>query len=299
MLPLVVTVILNTNRRDDTLACLSSLAGSSYPNHRVIVLDNQSTDGSAGVIREQHPGVQVLTLAANRGYAGNNNTGISEALNQAADWVFVLNEDTVLDAACLAELVRAGEGDVRIGAVGPLVYHHSEPGVIQSAGGQLGPRWESRHAGQNEPDVGQFPGSRDVDWVTGCAMLMRADAIRGLGGFDERFFYYWEETEWCLRARRGGWRVVHCPAARLWHKGVQRDYRPGPDVTYYSVRNRLLLMSAHGAPAARRAAVWAENIRTMANWTLNPKWRHMRHHRDALWQGMADYLRKRWGQRPS
>jgi GT2 family glycosyltransferase len=297
--PLVVTVILNTNRRGDTLACLESLAHSTHANHRVIVLDNASTDGSVDAIRQGFPSSQVLRLAANLGYAGNNNVGLRSALDQDAAWVFVLNEDTIVHADCLAELVRVGESDGRIGVVGPLVYHHSEPGVIQSAGGELGARWESRHAGQNEPDTGQFPLPRDVEWVTGCAILVRAAAIRQIGVLDERFFYYWEETEWCLRARREGWRVVHCPSGRLWHKGVSRDYRPGPDVTYYSVRNRLLLMSKHRAPVWRRAAVWAECGRTMLNWTLNPNWRHMHDHRDAMWQGMLDYLRRRWGRRPT
>jgi GT2 family glycosyltransferase len=138
--PLVITVVLNTNRRDDTLACLASLADNRYSNHRVILLDNGSTDGSVAAVRETHPGVQVIRLAANSGYAGNNNVGIAEALAQAADWVFVLNEDTILHPDCLAELVRVGESDPRVGVVGPLVYHHSEPDVIQSAGGELGTR---------------------------------------------------------------------------------------------------------------------------------------------------------------
>jgi GT2 family glycosyltransferase len=295
--PLVITVVLNTNRRDDTLACLASLADNRYSNHRVILLDNGSTDGSVAAVRETHPGVQVIRLAANSGYAGNNNVGIAEALAQAADWVFVLNEDTILHPDCLAELVRVGESDPRVGVVGPLVYHHSEPDVIQSAGGELGPGWDSRHLAQNEPDRGQCAVPRDVDWISGCAIMVRSAAIAQVGALDERFFYYWEETEWCLRAGLAGWRIVHAPSARLWHKGVRRDYRPSPDVTYYSTRNRLLMMSIHHAPLRRRAAVWAQNGRTMMSWTVKPKWRHMHEHRDAMWQGMLDSLRHRWGQR--
>ena len=105
--PRIVAVVLNTNRRDDTLACLDSLAGLDYANHAVVVLDNASTDGSTAAIRAAHPEVRILPLAENRGYAGNNNVGIAAALEMGADWVLVLNEDTILDPACYTELMRA------------------------------------------------------------------------------------------------------------------------------------------------------------------------------------------------
>lgn len=295
--PLVITVILNTNRRDDTLACLASLAESTYANHRIIVLDNASTDGSAVAIAAAYPDVQIIPLTANLGYAGNNNVGIVEAVAQGAEWVFVLNEDTILAPDCLAEMVRVGESDPHIGIVGPMVYHHNEPEVIQSAGGALGPHWESRHIAQNEPDNGQFAQPRAVDWISGCAILVRTAVIEQIGPLDERFFYYWEETEWCLRAGRAGWQIFHAPAAKLWHKGVQRDYRPGPNVTYYSTRNRFLMMSKHHAPLKIWLAVWLQTIRTMTSWTLKPQWREMHPHRDAMWQGTLDFLRRRWGMR--
>lgn len=295
--PLVITVILNTNRRDDTLACLASLTESTYANHRIIVLDNASTDGSAVAIAAAYPDVQIIPLTANLGYAGNNNVGIVEAVAQGAEWVFVLNEDTILAPDCLAEMVRVGESDPHIGIVGPMVYHHNEPEVIQSAGGALGPHWESRHIAQNEPDNGQFAQPRAVDWISGCAILVRTAVIEQIGPLDERFFYYWEETEWCLRAGRAGWQIFHAPAAKLWHKGVQRDYRPGPNVTYYSTRNRFLMMSKHHAPLKIWLAVWLQTIRTMTSWTLKPQWREMHPHRDAMWQGTLDFLRRRWGMR--
>lgn len=297
--PLVISVILNTNRRDDTLTCLDSLAANSYANHRALVLDNASTDGSVAAIRAAHPGVQVISLADNRGYAGNNNVGIQAALEQGADWIFVLNEDTVLAPDCIELLVAAGEADPRNGIVGPLVYHFDEPTVVQSAGGRLGRAWNAWHIGQNEQDRGQFAAVRPVDWIHGCAIMVRAALIEQVGALDERFFYYWEETEWCLRAGRSGWRILHVPAAKLWHKGVQRDYRPGPNVTYYSTRNRLLMLAKHHASPMQWAAAWGELLRTVTSWSVKPRWRTMRPHRDALLQGARDFLRRRWGMRPA
>ena len=293
--PMIITVILNTNRRDDTLACITSLAGSHYENHKIMVLDNASTDGSVSAIQAAYPEVQIIELSENLGYAGNNNVGIKEAVAQAADWVFVLNEDTILDPGCLAKMVQVGESDPKIGIVGPMVYHYDEPEVIQSAGGALSAHWDSEHIAQNERDEGQFFKPHQVDWISGCAIMVRTAVIEEVGPLDERFFYYWEETEWCLRAGRAGWRVMHAPAAKLWHKGVQRDYQPGPNVTYYSTRNRFLMMSKHQAPLKIWLAVWAQNVRTMTSWTIKPKWRKMREHRDAMWQGIMDFLRNRWG----
>jgi GT2 family glycosyltransferase len=293
--PRVVSVILNTNHRQDTLECLASLAATSYPNHHAIVLDNASTDGSAAAVQAAFPDVRVIALEQNLGYAGNNNVGIAAAMDDGADWIFVLNEDTVLAPGCIEAMVDAGERDLRVGIVGPMVYHHDEPSVIQSAGGRLSSSWESFHEGQNVDDHGQFPNSRLVDWISGCAILVRRAVIEQVGPIDVRYFYYWEETEWCLRATRAGWHVLHVPQARLWHKGVRRDYRPPATVTYYATRNRLMTLAKHHAPATVWLAAGFQIARTLISWTLRPQWRGMREHRHAMWRGTTDFMLRRWG----
>lgn len=296
-LPLVITVILNTNRREDTLAALESLSRSDYSNNRVIVLDNSSTDGSVDAIQDVFPSVSIISLERNLGYAGNNNVGIEIALTMGAEWIFILNEDTYQAPDCISRLVEAGNSQGRVGILGPLVYHANEPAVIQSAGGKLDRGWRAWHLGQNEPDQGQFSGLHPVDWVSGCAILVRRDVIEQVGPLDVCFFYYWEETDLCVRASKGGWIILNVPQAKLWHKGVQRDYRPGPNVTYYSTRNHFLLLAKHRAPLYAWVAAWGDALWTLASWTFKPKWRSMRDHRDAMWQGVRDFLRGRWGMR--
>ncbi|MEI9813673.1 MAG: glycosyltransferase family 2 protein [Acidobacteriota bacterium] len=293
--PLVISVILNTNRRVDTLECLASLISGTYRNNTILVLDNNSSDGSVDAIRKEYPQVEVMQLAENLGYAGNNNVGIRAAMERGADWVFVLNEDTVLAPDCLQRMIEAAESDPKIGILGPLVYHHDEPAVIQSAGGSIGPYWDSRHLGMNEPDGNQFVKPHDVDWISGCGILVRGDVIKQVGPIDQRYFYYWEETEWCLRAGRAGWRVVHVPQSKMWHKGVQRDYRPSPTVTYYSTRNRLLTMAKHQAPLRVWFGVSIWMVRTLGSWSVRPRWKSIRPHRNAMWRGVVDFLFSRWG----
>ena len=196
-------------------------------------------------------------------------------------------------------LVDAGEIDPAIGIVGPMVYHHHAPDVIQSAGGVLGPYWDSIHLGRDERDHGQFANVREVEWISGCGILLRREAILQAGPIDERFFYFWEETEWCIRISREGWKVVHVPQAKLWHKGVTIDHKPKPVVTYYATRNRLLTLAKHHAPFMVWANAWAQMVRTLTSWTIKPRWRYMREHRDAMWHGIIDFLRGRWGQMPT
>jgi GT2 family glycosyltransferase len=295
--PLVIIIILNTNRRDDTLAALASLAASDYPHQRTIVLDNASIDGSVEAIHLSYPKVEVIELEQNLGYAGNNNVGIQAALSRGAEWVFILNEDTVVAPICLTRLVEVGESDSRIGIVGPMVYHHDEPDVIQSAGGRMDRQWRAWHLAQNEVDQGQFSLPHSVEWISGCAIMVRRSVIEQVGGLDERFFYYWEETEWCLRARGHGWMILHVPKAKLWHKGVQRNYRPEPNVTYYNTRNRFLMLSKHKAPLRAWLVLWGQTLRTLASWSIKKKWRSMRKHKIAMWQGTLDFLNHHWGVR--
>jgi GT2 family glycosyltransferase len=297
--PYVVSVILNTNRRDDTLACLDSLAHSTYSPHTSLVVNGLSTDGSFEAIQQAYPATPILPLAANRGYAGGNNAGLLWALDHGADWALVLNEDTVLAADCIARLVENGESDPRIGIVGPMVYHFDEPDVIQTAGGMLGRSWSASLLGNNEQDKGQFHEPHEVEWISGCAMLIRRSLLEQVGCFDERFFIYWEEIDLCVRARQAGWRLMHVPGAKLWHKGVNRNYRPAPRVTYYTTRNHFLLLQKNHAPLGTWLRVTAGALRTLSSWTLKPKWRAMRPHRDAMLEGLWDFARQRWGMRAS
>jgi len=295
----VFTVILNTNRKEDTLACLASLRETGFARHTVLVLDNDSSDGSVDAIRISFPEVEVIRLDKNLGYAGNNNVGIEAALKRGADWVFLLNEDTIVAPDCLRYLVEIGESEAAIGIVGPMVYHYDRPDLVQSAGGLLGAAWQSTHLGQNETDSGRFAEPHAVDWISGCAIMVRRAAIEQVGMIDARFFYYWEETEWCVRAAKAGWTIVHVPQAKVWHKGVRPDYRPQPHVTYYNTRNRLLLLRKHHAPLRAWIGAWSQFLRTFTSWSVRPKWRAMRNHRDAMWRGMTDFFRGRWGQMPS
>jgi len=297
--PALSIVLLSNNRREDTLACLASLFRSDYVDFKVIVLDNGSVDGSVSEIRNQYPHIQMIPLTENLGYAGNNNIGVKLALEQGAEWILILNDDTVLESTCLANLMHGMVANPEIGIAGPMVYHFNEPDVIQSAGGILGKYWNSSHLGQNELDRGQYSKLHSVDWISGCAILVRRAVIEQVGMLDPNYFLYWEETEWCLRASRAGWKIAHIPQAKLWHKGVQRNYQPKPYVTYYITRNHLFTLAKHHAPLLVWIYTLLEIVRTLVSWTVKPRWRFKRKHRDAMWHGLIDFILRRQGPMPS
>jgi len=293
--PLVVCIVLSYGSAEDTFECLESLQRSSYKHLRILLLDGDLSDDAAVRIRESFPTVRVLKLTDNRGYAGNNNVGVRAALQGGAEWVLLLNNDTVIDDQCITTMVEAVT-DHDASVAGPMIYHHDEPDTIQSAGGTLSVFWRDRHLGQNETEQQQYPNTRTVDWVSGCAFMISRPAIELVGPLDERYFMYGEEIEWCLRVRKAGGVVVHVPAAKVWHKGVRRNYEPSPAVTYYSTRNLLLTLWIHRAPGIARLVRSLYIIRLLATWTLRPKWRRSKaDHRDAVWWGAVDYLRGRWG----
>ena len=294
MTPTVTAIVLNWNNAPDTLACLASLAQQDMP-HRVLVVDNGSTDDSAARIAAAFPGVEIPQTGANLGYAGGNNAGIRKALEDGADCLLVLNNDVTLAPDCLGALVKAAESMPRVGVVGGIVLDVEAPQRIQSAGVVMRPNGDSRHRGEGELDAGQFSAVEVVDAVKGCAMLVSREAIAAAGVLDERYFMYREEIDWCLRIGRAGYRVLFAPAARLWHPetplGDDRYIR----ATYYMTRNAYLLLRARRAPLSAYARRVARDLMWVANWTVNPKWRHKRRDRDAIACALKDALRRRWG----
>ena len=297
--PLLFVIMLSNTRQEDTYACLYSLLKSDYKNFRIILLEDAILTHAIKALRKDFPQVQVIPLTENFGYAGNNNIGIQSALEQGAVWMLILNNDTILDASCLSSLVQAAERDASIGILGPMVYHFDEPDIIQSAGGILGRNWRDIHLGVNERDRGQFKTIRQVDWISGCAILVRSTMVQQVGMLDPDYFLYWEELEWCIRANRAGWKVVHVPYAKLWHKGVKRNYEPKPYVTYYMTRNHLFTLAKHKAPFLVRIYTYGRIFKTLLSWSVRPRWKDKRAHRNAMWRGLLDFLQHRVGPMPS
>ncbi len=239
-MPLVFIIVLNYNGKADTLECLRSLTKITYANYRVLVIDNASMDNSVEAVGREFPAVQVLVNDENMGFAGGNNVGISYALEQGADYVFLLNNDTTVEPGVIDELIRVGESDAAIGIMGSLIYYYHRPGEVWFAGGKIyWPLGTVRHM----KDVPA--GCREVDFVTGCAFMVKRTVIEKTGCFDDDFFLYYEDADWGIRAKKAGFKLVVVPTSVVRHKEMGAVGGRSPIHEYYVARNNLLFMRKH------------------------------------------------------
>jgi GT2 family glycosyltransferase len=215
----VAIVLLNWNNADDTLACVESLSRLRYRDFRIVIVDNFSRPSDYLELKSRCGDGLILRQKRNLGFAGGCNAGMRWALRNGFQYVWLLNCDTVVDSESLGELVRAMDGDRSIGVVGGIMYYWNEPERIQIAAGSIDPETgRGGVLGLDQLDIGQFSGIRDTDYVCGGTLLAKSAAIKEVGLLDERFFMYYEDTDWGVRMRQRGWRVVSTSAAKAWHK---------------------------------------------------------------------------------
>lgn len=301
MLPLVYCILLQWRSCDDTLECLESLQAASYPNLRIVVVDNGTPESCRRELRTRFPAVELLLNDDNLGFSGGNNRGIAYALAQGADYVLVLNNDTVVAPDFLEPLVARLSADRRIGMVGPKIYQQGAAGQLWFAGTTrdwlLGRPLRLRHRGFGRIDRGQYDREQYGDFLSGCAMLLRREVFERVGMFDPAFFAYFEDVDLCLRVRREGYRILYVPAARVYHKAARsstgrRNFAPLS--VYFSTRNTPLLMQ-------RRGCRWGWPI-FLIGFGLRLLWRRLRYARqglpragEAMRLGLVDFLRGRLG----
>ena len=298
----VGVVILNWNRPFETLACLDSLrrsnVGSDCLSFEIVVVDNGSVDGSPELLRRLRPDVTVIENGHNLGFAAGSNVGIRHLLNRGVDFVFLLNDDAEVAPDSIRILVDEAISDSGVGIVGPKIYYHDPGNVIWFAGGCVDRYGRASHPGVDRRDDSAADVSRDVDYVTGCAMLVKRDVIERIGLLDERFFAYFEETEWCARARSAGFRVIYVPRARVWHKIKPNDRPRSPLYLYLMARNRLLYLRCVHASPSEIALASLDLVRTAISWLLRPRHQDMRRYSSVLLRGVWDFLLGRFGAPP-
>lgn len=293
----VSIIVLNWNGLADTLACLDSLSQIDYPAFEIVVVDNGSTDGSTAAIREAYPHVKVIETGENLGYVGGNNIGLDYACSRDTAYALLLNNDTEVAPDFLRKMIEWAETDPKIGVVGPTIYYAESRDLIWSAGGNLD--WRTGLTlldGMDQFDHGQFGESpRQVDFVTGCALLVKIPVIKRVGKFDSRFFAYFEENEWCERVKQSGYKIFHLPTARIWHKISPNHREHSPQVYYYMTRNRLLFTWLANLGISSWLSISWEYVTRLISWTLRPRWRYKAAQRNAMLRGILDFGRRRFG----
>ena len=279
----VSVVILNWNRPNDTIDCLKSLNRLRVASYELqaVVVDNGSTDKSLEIIGEyleKHKKLNGVLLPnkENLGFAGGNNVGAKYAVQSGADFVLILNNDTIVNEDLLVHLIEAAESNKKAVILSPKIYFakgfefhkdwykENELGkVIWYVGGIMD--WENvigSNYGVDDVDIGQYQNVAQIDFATGACMFIRREVFEEVGYFDEKYFLYLEDADFSIRAKKVEWEVVFVPSASLWHKVSQSSGIGSALNDYYITRNRLLFGLRY-APTRSKIALLRESARLL------------------------------------
>lgn len=296
----VFIIILNYNGGRAVIECLQSVSQLADEKEgfdlSVVVVDNGSTDGSALAVRNKFTNVVLIENDKNLGFAAGNNVGLRYGLENGADWLMLLNNDTEIAKKAVVRLIEVGRKKRKAGVLSPKIYF--APGyefhrqryqkkdqgkVIWYAGGVID--WKNMlafHHGVDEVDRGQHEQMTETDFVTGCAMMIRRKVFEKIGLLDERYFLYYEDTDFCQRASQAGFKILFVPQAKVWHKNLGTG-RMGTELQdYYLTRNRLLF-GLRWAPRRTKLALLKESLRILL---LGRPWQK---------KGLLDFYLRRFG----
>jgi GT2 family glycosyltransferase len=303
MAPPLWFVVLNYNGLEDTRKCLDSLA-AVREEAAVLVVDNASAIDPGPLLSRDFRWARFLRNGANEGYAGGNNRGIEVAVREGAEWVVLLNNDTVVAPQAASRLARAAASHPEFGIIGPIISYMEEPDVVRTDGCAFNRAGEPGFFQRVEVPPAP-PGTpqrlTEVDIVNGCCLMTSSRVVRQIGLIDERFFLVHEESDYCLRAREAGFRCGILPEVLVWHKGSSSFRRAGHGLQrYFDVRNLALLLGKHGEaqPGRRsRGAAWREYVKYAYFVYSREREAGTEASAAAVVEGLHDALTRTWGPR--
>jgi len=216
-----------------TADCLRSVLESNYPRLHIAVVDNASRDGTVEFVRRVFPQVTVIENQRNLGYAAGCNVGIRYALDKGAKYVFLLNNDTLVESGLIDLLVSWAESHPSDGILTPLICYTDKSKDVWFAGSRRRPlTLDTEEFGKGRTKRISVKQSREVDYVIGCAMFVRSQVLREVGLFDESFFMYYEDLDLSIRAQTAGYKLRYVAGSAVWHR-VETSTSNAPSLRYY------------------------------------------------------------------
>ena len=291
-LPHVTILILTWNHWEETLSCLETVMKLRYPNYGVLVVDNDSADGTPDHLRNDFPSVTVIENESNLGFAAGCNVGIRYALTTETDYLLLLNNDTTLPPDFLDHFIDEAEKLPDLGIAAPQMrYADGSERIWFTASRRNRWTWDSADFGPTGPrrhDLSQT--TQPVDYLFGTAMLLPVAAVKRVGGFDERFFMYHEDMDLCLRYQEAGYRCYYIPHAQLWHNVSASTKNQSALRSYYKARSAWLFYRKH-TKGWRWAAVipyrFASIGRTTVRLIRQKEWETVRFYWRGVWEGIT------------
>lgn len=250
MLKKVAVILVNWNGFSITVDCIESLLKLTFTDFDVIVVDNASTDNSSSLLKEKFPQIVIIQSPENTGFAGGNNQGIAYAINQSYQYALILNNDTLVAPDLLDLLVAEIEKEPNTAAVQPKIYFNHNKTKIWNGGSFYQPFTGITYT-HTKPYNSQLPSK--VDWVTGCAFLVKTKVLKEVGSFAANFFMYYEDVDLSFRIVQAGYTLRYCPSTFVYHiagaSGKEEKQSSGgtlhPIIHYYTVRNKIWLLKKY------------------------------------------------------
>ncbi|ADL50384.1 glycosyltransferase family 2 protein [Clostridium cellulovorans] len=294
--PLVAIILVNFNNKNDTEECIESLLKENYDNKKIIVVDNGSKDGSITELKRQFENkVIFIENQDNLGFSCANNQGIELALKENAQYIMLLNNDTVVEQEFIKPMLEVAERKNCI--VSPKIPYYDEKNILWSCGGEF--RWKkgtTHNRGINEVDNGQFDEEKEVDFASGCCLFIPRKILETVGMLSDEYFLYYEDTDYCLKAKHAGFKIVYTPKAVVYHK-VSRTMggAESPTVLYYSNRNRLYFNDKYNKQHKHKFLLYFYGTRMVKISLLAIKGEKDKV--SAIKEGIYDYKRRKIGKR--
>ena len=257
-LPNILISILNWNSLPDTLNCLDSVIKTSYQNYQVIVVDNGSVIDPTASISTQYPNVTVVRNETNLGFAGGHNFALARAIDGNFDYIWLVNNDALVEVTTLNELVSVAEENPDIALCGPMIMYLDQPDRIQNCGSYID--WNNFCLmNTTSPETAnEWDKSSAKDMlVWGTAVLIRVGFLRVAGLFDERFFAYYEDTDLSVRSIKAGYRNKTVLSAKIFHHSPVNNRFRAEHYHYLMIRNEYIFWTKH-LPGTFRLR-WAMN----------------------------------------
>ena len=243
-MPLVYIILINYNGYKDTIECIKSLREIHYKNYKIIIVDNASTNNSISYLNQSLEDCIIIESKDNLGFAGGNNLGIEYALNNEADYIMLLNNDTVVEAHFLENMLNKFTEGNKVGIVGCKIMYFPKNNIIWYGGGYIDWfKFIGEHYGMREIDKGQCDEEKEIDFMTGCCMLIKKEVFQKTGFLSKDYFMYFEDVDFCVKVRDAGYKILYNPKAIIYHKvGLSSGGEESPFAIKWGTRNRLIFM---------------------------------------------------------
>jgi GT2 family glycosyltransferase len=246
-MPLVYIILLNYNEFNDTIECVKSLEKINYRNFKIIVIDNASMNNSIVYLKQSLKQCIIIEAHENLGFAHGNNIGIKYAIENGAEYVLLLNNDTLVDSYFLDNMIDSFYKYKNVGVVGSKIMYYPNKNIIWYGGGFIDWfRFLAVHFGTGEIDKGQYDFEKEVDFMTGCCMLIKKEVFRKIGFLPNEYFMYFEDVDFCVRVKNIGYKILYNPNAIIYHKvGLSGGGEGSAFSVKWNTRNRIIFMNKY------------------------------------------------------